>query len=377
MKNRDDIRAEDILGGIRSWVEIETPTTEPACVNQLMDKVEADYRRLDVRIERIAGRDGMGDHLKVRAPWGGDGPGILLMSHLDTVWPLGTLAERPVRIDGDKAFGPGINDMKGGAYLTFHAVSYLIRHGIKPRLPLTILYTADEEVGSPTSRELIETEAGNTRYVLVPEPGKLRGGAVVTRRPGWGQFHMSIFGRAAHAGDDHKAGRSAIAELARQVVRLEEMTDYEAEISVNVGVIKGGTRINVVPAEARAEIDLRVPTAEVGARMRRRILDLQPIDRKVRLEVTGGINRPPFERTAEGARLYERARRIAAAHGFELPEMPSGGVSDGNFTAAMGIATLDGLGVVGAGSHAVHEHILIPHLVRRALLMIGLIETLD
>ena len=365
-----------ILAGIRRWVEIETPTDDPLALNRLMDLVAAECAALGGAVERLPGTNGRGDHLRVRF-WPGDAPGVLVTSHLDTVWAHGTLAARPFRIEGDRAYGPGALDMKGGAYLGLHAVAEIRRRGWRPNLPVTLLFTSDEEVGSATSRALIEDTARASRYVLVPEPGKLPGGSVVTARKGWGRFDLTVHGRAAHAGAWHEEGRSAVAELARHVLALEALTDYATGLTVNVGVVRGGTRGNVVPAQAYAEIDVRAPDAASATAITERLLGLRPIGPDLRLEVTGGINRPPFERTPAVAGLYGRARALAAELGFELPEVSSGGVSDGNFTAALGVATLDGVGVVGHGPHAIDEHLLVPSLVPRAALMIGLLLRLD
>lgn len=358
-----------ILEGIREWVELESPTDDKVAVDRLMDRIQAQLAATGAAVERIPVRE-YGDHLRAR--WGGDGAGVLLLSHVDTVWPHGS---KRYHVDGDRAYGPGIYDMKGGAYLAYHALRTLAESGRKPPLPLTLLYTSDEEAGSPTSRDLIEAEARRNKYVLVFEPGNLPGGAVKTWRKGWGRFTLRVHGRAAHAGADHEAGRSAVAELARQILALEAMTDYAKGTTVNVGVIRGGTRLNVVPAEAEAEIDLRVMTAAEGGRMTAAILGLRPTCEGFRVQVSGGINRGPLERH-RAAGLYAVARRCAAELGFDLPETGSGGVSDGNLTASAGVPTLDGLGVVGAGAHAMDEHLVISSLEPRAALIARMLETL-
>ena len=376
--NTPRIDAAEILEGIRAWVEVETPSTDGAAVNVLVEKVSADLAALGATVERVPGRDGYGDHIRARSPWGGEGPGILLVSHLDTVWPKGTLARKPFRIDGDKVYGPGTYDMKGGGYLGFYAYRHLVRQAKETKLPITFLFMADEEVGSPTSRRLIEETARNQKYALVLEPGR-PGNAVVTSRKAVGRFTMSVGGVAAHAGAKHEEGRSALAELARQIVTLEGMTDYARGITVNVGVASGGTPgfANVVPDKAGAEIDIRCPDEPTSAEMVERILGLKPVGADVTLEVEGGINRPSFVRDAKVEALYEHARKIATDLGQELPEVATGGGSDGNFTAAVGVPTLDGLGVVGAGAHAEHEHLLISSLEPRAALLLRLLETLE
>ncbi|GIX48475.1 MAG: carboxypeptidase [Candidatus Tectimicrobiota bacterium] len=366
-----------LVAGIRQWVELESPTTEPAAVNRLVDLVEAQLRALGLQVERIAGRDGLGDHLRARTPWGGPEAGILVLGHLDTVHPLGTLHSRlPFRLEGNRVYGPGIADMKGGAYLAYNALRYLVERGETTPLPVTLIYNSDEEVGSPTSRGLIEETARQAKYVLVTEPGR-NGGCVVTARRGTGRFRLKITGRPAHSGVNHEQGRSALRELAHQILRLESMTDYARGITVNVGVAAGGTRANVVPAEAMAEVDLRVSTPEDAEAMVRTLLALQPVTPEVTLEVRGQLNRPPYTKTPAIDALYRHARALAAELGFALPETATGGGSDGNFTAVMGLPTLDGLGADGAGPHTYEEHIFLDRLVPRQALLVRLLQTLQ
>lgn len=376
--NAPRIDAAEILEGIRTWVEIETPSTDGVAVNVLVDKVCRDLAAVGARVERVPGRDGKGDHIRARSPWGGDGPGIVLVSHLDTVWEKGTLARKPFKIDGDKVTGPGIYDMKSGGYMGFYVYRHLVRHARETKLPITFLFMADEEIGSPTSRALIEETAKGAKYALVLEPARPNG-AVVTARKAVGRFDLEVAGIAAHAGVNHDLGRSAVAELARQILALEAMTDYARGITVNVGVASGGTAgfANVVPAHARAEIDFRCPDDATAAELVARIERLAPQGKDVTLRIEGGVNRPAFVRDAGVAALYEHAKGLAAEIGFDLPEILTGGGSDGNFTAALGIPTLDGLGAVGAGAHAEHEHILISSLEPRARLLLRLLETLE
>ncbi|HVM81187.1 MAG TPA: M20 family metallopeptidase [Stellaceae bacterium] len=376
--NAPRIDAAEMLEGIRSWVEIETPSTDGAAVNVLVEKVCGDLAALGAQVERVPGRDGKGDHIRARSPWGGEGPGIVLIAHLDTVWEKGTLARKPFKIDGDKVTGPGIYDMKSGGYMGLYVYRHLVRQARETKLPVTFLFMADEEIGSPTSRTLIEETARGAKYALVLEPGRPNG-AVVTARKAVGRFDLEVTGVAAHAGVNHELGRSAVAELARQIVALEAMTDYARGITVNVGVASGGTVgfANVVPAHARAEIDFRCPDDATAAELVARIEALAPQGKDVALRIEGGVNRPAFVRDAGVAALYEHAKGLAAEIGFDLPEMLTGGGSDGNFTAALGIPTLDGLGAVGAGAHAEHEHILISSLEPRARLLLRLLETLE
>ena len=324
---------------------------------------------------RIPGRDGFGDHLMVSSPWGRDEAGILVLSHLDTVHEIGTLAgPLPFRFEGDIAFGPGIYDMKGGACIALAALRHLIRTGQRTKLPIRHLFVSEEEVGSPTSRELIEREAARARYVLVTEPAR-EGGKVVTGRKGTARFDLRVTGRSAHSGARHQDGRSAIKELARQILDLEAMTDYSSGVTVNVGVIRGGTRANVVAEHASAEIDMRVPNPEIGAKAIARLLAVKPHDADTIVEISGGLNRPGYEKSPAIAKLFEHARELASRIGFELEDLTTGGGSDGNFTAAL-VPTLDGLGVDGKGGHTHHEQLYISSLVPRATLLLRLMETL-
>ena len=376
-RNEPRIDPDEILEGILDWVRIESPSNDAAAVNRMVDRVESSMQPLTSRIERTPGRDGYGDILSVRSEWGGDGPGILVLSHLDTVHPTGTIDEiLTVRREGDRVYGPGIYDMKGGAYLAWYAFRHLVRSGSETPLPITFMYVPEEEVGSPTSRAAIEAAARANRYVLVTEPAR-DGGRIVTARKGVAIFEMTARGRPSHAGIRHQDGRSAIKEMARQILRLEDMTDYALGLTVNVGVVAGGTGSNVVPAECRAHIDMRVPNAEVGEETCARVLALDAFDPDVALEVTGGMNRPPFEKDAGIEALFEHAKTLAAEIGFELEEVAkTGGGSDGNFTAALGIPTLDGLGVDGFGAHSHEEHLYYSSLEPRARLMLRLLETL-
>ena len=374
-------RSEDLLAELAAWVRIESPTTHAAAVNQVMDLAQAELARAGAAITRISGRDGYGDNLIARTnvPPGApsdDARHILVSGHLDTVWDLGTLETMPFRVDGEKAHGPGIHDMKAGSFLAFHVVCSILRQGVATRRPIVLLLTPDEEVGSPTSRELIEREAAGAAYVLIPEPAG-PGGAAVTARKGVGRFTLRIEGRGAHSGGAFQDGASAIVELAHQVLKLHGMVDLDSGITLNAAPVWGGSRPNVISPDAGCEIDLRVNSVADGARMERAILALQAATPGCRITVEGGMNRPPFAEDHGILRLYEKARAIAADVGIDLPKQHRGGGSDGNFTAALGIPTLDGLGCLGAGAHASHEHILWRHLGQRAALLAGLLETLE
>lgn len=371
----DELDPDALLAGIRRWVEIETPSDRPETIARLLEAAEEELADLPVERRRIAGRDGRGDHLVLSYnPEGSTDRHVLVLGHVDTVWPSGTLAERPFRIEGDKVFGPGIYDMKAGTYLGFSAIRDMARKGIVPPRPVAMLLNSDEEVGSPTSRALIEELAGEAAFVLVPEPAVGPRSAVVTARKGWARFEISARGRPAHAGGNHAEGRSAIREIARHILDLEAMTDYERGTTFNVGVVSGGTLLNVVPAEARMEVDMRVTSSREAEPMTSAILAYRAYDEDVALSVRGGMNRPPFERAA-AADLYAAASQLARRLGFDLPETTRGGVSDGNFTAAMGRPTLDGLGCGGHGAHAEDEHILISTIAERAALMLGMLSS--
>ena len=363
-----------ILEGIRRWVEIETPTDSPAQVDKLVSTVADGFRDLPVSIERVPGRDGCGDHLLARSAWGQDAPGILVLSHLETVHPIGFIGRLPFRIDGDSAFGPGIYDMKGGAYLAYHAFRQICASSERSPLGITQLFVSDEEIGSPTSRALIEAEGRKAKYVLVTEPAR-EGGKIVTGRKGVARFEVFITGVPAHAGSRPQDGRSAIRELANVIQTLEAMNDLKRGITVNVGVVKGGSRPNVIAEEAYAEVDLRVPTIANAEEMVSKILNLKSQTEGVSVKVTGDLNRPPYEKSNAGAALYEHAKTIAAEIGFDLIDMSTGGGSDGNFTAPH-TATLDGLGVDGKGAHTHYEQMYISSIEPRARLLHRLYQTL-
>jgi glutamate carboxypeptidase len=363
-----------ILDGIRRWVEIETPTEAPEQVNKLASLVAAEYRDLPVTIARIAGHSGCGDHLAVRSSWGQDVPGILVLSHLDTVHPLGFIERLPFKIEGDSAFGPGIYDMKGGAYLAYHAFRQLCAHPARSPLGITQLYVSDEEIGSPTSRALIEAEGRKAKYVLVTEPAR-DGGKIVTGRKGVARFEIYIKGVPSHAGTRPEDGRSAIRELGNIIQTLEAMNDIARGVTVNVGVVRGGSKPNVIPEEAYAEVDMRVPTTADADELVPKILNLKSRTEGVTVKVVGELNRPPYEKGNAGAALYEHAKTLAAEIGFDLVDTSTGGGSDGNFTAPY-TATLDGLGVDGKGAHTHYEQMYISSIEPRARLLYRLYQTL-
>jgi glutamate carboxypeptidase len=364
----------EILDGIRRWVEIETPTEAPEQVNKLADLVAEGYRGLPVIVERISGQNGCGDHLVVRSSWGQDAPGILVLSHLDTVHPIGFIKRLPFKVEGDSAFGPGIYDMKGGAYLAYHAFREICANGARAPLGVTQLYVSDEEIGSPTSRALIEAEGRRAKYVLVTEPAR-DGGKIVTGRKGVARFEIFVKGVPSHAGTRPEDGRSAIRELGNIIHTLEAMNDLSRGITVNVGVVRGGTKPNVIAEEAYAEVDMRVPTIADAEELLPKILNLQPRTDGVSVKVTGELNRPPYEKSNAGAALYDHAKALAAEIGFDLEDTSTGGGSDGNFTARH-TATLDGLGVDGKGAHTHYEQLYVSSIEPRTRLLYRLYQTL-
>lgn len=363
-----------MLAEIQGWVEVESPTTDAAAVNRMMDLVERSYRRTGARLERIPGRDDYGDHLIARSSWGRANRGILVLSHLDTVHPIGFIKRLPFTVEGDVAYGPGIYDMKAGAFLAFHAFREMDRLDRGGVLPVTHLYVSDEEVGSPTSRAIIEREAANAKYVLVTEPAR-EGGKIVTARKGVARFNVHVKGQPAHSGSRHQDGRSAIRELARVILMIEGFTDYAKGVTTNVGVIRGGTRANVVPEEAFAEVDMRVTSPAQAEEMVGKILALTSETDGVTVTVSGELNRPPYEKDERIASLYNHAKELAAEIGYDLLDLKTGGGSDGNFTAALA-PTLDGLGVDGIGGHTHYEQIRVSSLAPRSQLFFRLFETL-
>ncbi|MEA2928413.1 MAG: glutamate carboxypeptidase [Hyphomicrobiales bacterium] len=376
MQQAQSVNVGAIIEGIQRWVETESPTRNAAAVNRMIDVVQADVIGLPLAIERVPGQQGLADSLIVRSDAAASAPGILILSHIDTVHPMGTLAgPLPFRRDGEKLYGPGIYDMKGGAYLALDAFRHVVQAG-SAGLPVTHLFTPDEEIGSPTSRNLIEAEARRARYVLVTEPAR-DGGKVVTARKGVGRFEIRTTGVPAHSGSRHQDGRSAIKEMARQILAIEGMTDYARGITTTVGLVSGGTAPNVIPQHCHASIDLRVADDATGQEFEARILGLEPHDPGVRVEVTGGMNRPPFEKTPAIDALFRHAQSLARDIGFALEHTAmTGGGSDGNFTAALGVPTLDGLGIDGDGAHTEWEHGFVSSIAPRTLLMRGLLETL-
>lgn len=358
----------DMVAAIETLVRLESPSTDKAAVDRC-GAVLADMLRsagADVDVLPQAAR---GNHLRARVA--GRGRPVMLLGHFDTVWPIGTLERMPLRRDGDRLHGPGTFDMKAGIAIAMAAAAALRATGTS-HPPITMVWTTDEEIGSGTSRRLIEAEARQSAAVLVLEPA-LPGGGLKTARKGCGEFELIVHGIAAHAGLDPGKGASAIHELAGQIAAIEQIQDLPRGISVNVGIVSGGSRPNVVADEARATIDVRAPTREAAAQVEAALRALHPVRPGTRLTLQGGFERPPMERTALVAGLFARASRVASSMGRNLREGAAGGGSDGNFTAAAGVPTLDGLGPIGDGAHAAHEHIEVTALPWRTALLAGLL----
>lgn len=370
-------RQHELLALTCALVETESPSGDKAGSSAVVSLLASAASSISAvkSVERIAG-ESSGEHLRIHAHTENDKHRpLLILGHTDTVHPRGAIKERPWRAEGNRIFGPGVFDMKVNCAVALEALRACEAVGIQPRRRITILFTCDEESGSPTGRPLVEAEATGTRAVLVLEP-PASGGRVKTARKGTGMFTVRVEGRAAHAGLDPDKGVSAVLELARQTVRLHELNDPHNGTTVTVNVVNGGTHSNVIAAEARAEVDMRFTSADAGATVERKILTLPPFDSRAKVTVTGGINRPPLERTSKVESLYTHARTLASLLDIDLGEASVGGASDGNFAAALGVPVLDGLGVQGDGAHAVHEHILCDDIPFRGALLAALIGTI-
>ncbi len=361
-----------LLQHLRALVEIESPSDDPAAVNRANDFVADLAGDLAGGRARRHRQTTFGDLLELRfGPLRSKRKPLLLLGHLDTVWPLGTLRSMPWREADGRLWGPGVLDMKAGVVMALAALRALRQLGVAP--PVTLLLNSDEEVGSTVSRPLTERLALQSSAVFVLEPAQ--GLAYKTARKGVGQFDLHVTGVASHSGVDFARGHSAIREMARLVETVSGFTDLKRGRTVNCGVIRGGTRSNVVAADAWAEVDVRIAKAADAPRVEKLFRSLKVTDPECRLEVTGGINRPPMERTPGTVALFRQARSLAAGLGFALDEAATGGGSDGNFTSALGVSTLDGMGAVGDGAHAAHESIVREHLAPRTALLAAMIAT--
>lgn len=368
---------EEMLRWIGRAVEIESPSFTKAAVDQMGEFLATEFGAAGGKVQIHRHADA-GNHVQVDfVPRGANSrKPILLVGHHDTVWELGTLSSMPFRVADGRLWGPGALDMKAGLAQVFFAIRALQQmSGGIPR-PVTVLSVTDEEIGSHSSRQLTEQLAKKSIAVLVMEPGQGLEGALKTARKGVGEYRLRVRGKAAHAGVDFPAGGSAIVELAKQIQKIAGFTNMKQGLTVNPGVISGGTRTNVVAAEAEVRIDVRIVRASQAKPLEKKLRSLKPFDKRCRLEVTGELNRPPMERSRAGVALFAKAQALAAAmdsHGWKLKETSTGGASDGNFTAALGIPTLDGLGAVGEGAHAAHESVIIAELPRRTALLAALI----
>ncbi len=369
-------RREAILEAIRELVERETTSREESRLNEIAALLAGQLREIGGRVDLIP-QSGYGTNLRARFDFGHGGSerGVLVVGHLDTVWPIGSIERLPFRVTPEgRAYGPGVFDMKSGVAIAVESLRTIASWRLATKRPVTLLLTCDEEIGSQASRSLVEEEAKNAAAALVLEP-PLAGGVVKTGRKGIGTFTVRALGRAAHAGLDPEKGVNAIVELAHQTLRLAALNDYERGTTVSVGLVEGGSALNVVPACASAKVDVRFWTPEDGEKLVAAIRGLAPVTPDARIEVSGGINRPPMPRSEKNVALFEHARTLAAEIGFNLTDAVVGGGSDGNFIAAMGLPTLDGLGVDGAGAHAEHEHIVTDDIPRRAALLTRLMQT--
>jgi len=367
----------ELLAFARALVETESPSKDAAGSDAVVSLLENAAHSISsvTSVDRLPG-EGFGYHLRIRAFTASvDAAPIVFLGHTDTVHPRGAIAERPWRTEGNRIYGPGIFDMKANCALALEVLRACEAGGIRPTRPVTLLFTCDEETGSPSGRGIVEQETKDAHAVLVLEP-PASGGRVKTARKGTGMFTIEVEGRASHAGLDPEKGVSAVLELARQTVRLHELNDPATGTTVTVTVVRGGTHSNVVAAEARAEVDVRFASMAEARRIETEFANLKPFDERARIEVTGGINRPPLERTGKVEALYAQARQLAALLDFDLGEASVGGASDGNFAGALGVPVLDGLGIEGDGAHAEHEHIVVDNIPTRGALLAGLIATL-
>ncbi|MGC2193952.1 MAG: M20 family metallopeptidase [Terriglobales bacterium] len=367
-------RKDSITETTRQLVEMESPSDNKPAVDQLGALLAGRFEKIGGHAKFHRAQD-FGDHLQVDFAGARSGKAVLLLGHIDTVYPMGTLSTMPCRVAEGRLWGPGALDMKSGIALVLHALEGLRAwHSDSLPRPVTVLLVSDEEVGSSSSRRITESLARRSEAVLVLEPAYGIKGALKTARKGVGEYTIRVTGRAAHSGLDFEKGESAILEMARQITAVSKLVDRKRGLTLNVGLVSGGTRTNVIPAQATASLDVRVARMKDAHGIDRRLKALKPFNRKCKLEITGGVNRPPMERSAAVATLYQKASEIAQQLGWKLQEASVGGGSDGNFTASLGIPTLDGLGGVGEGAHAPSESVIISELPRRAALLAELIE---
>lgn len=378
-----------VLDTIEQLVTLESPSDVKAAVDRVSTVLASRFGELGGKVT-VHKAEKFGNHLQVdfvaskdsristrTREIGRRNRPILLLGHMDTVYPVGTISKMPFRVGKGCVWGPGVFDMKSGIALALHVLEALLQWngGVLPQ-PVTVFLVSDEEVGSTSSREITKKLATQAEAVLVLEPAAGPKGAVKTARKGIGEYTLHVEGVSAHSGLDFEKGHSAVVELSRQILRLSEMVDLKRGTTINAGRITGGGRVNVVPAEASAVLDLRVRTKKDAERVHRHLMSLRPFDRQCKIKVAGAMNRPPMERTPAVAALYRKAARIANELGWKLEEAAVGGGSDGNFTAALSVPTLDGLGAIGEGAHSRHESVVISELPKRAALLAGLISSI-
>ncbi len=363
--------ADDMTSLLGALVEMESPSTDKHATDALSRHLEILFRGLGCRTSLVPQTE-CGDHLRIE--WGSADEQLLVLCHMDTVWPLGEVKKRPFRVEDGRAYGPGVFDMKAGIVNTFFALKYLTERELSLNKKIVIVMNTDEEAGSRTSTPLITEEARRSTHALVLEPPEK--GAVKTARKGGGGFRIEITGKPAHAGGEPEKGLNAIVEMAHQVLALHAMNDFTTGTTVNVGVVTGGTRSNVVPASSVANVDFRAVTRAEAEALVEKVLGLKTVMPGTTMKITGGIGKYPMERTESIVECYLKAKQLAAELGFDLKESSTGGCSDGNLTASLGVTTLDGLGAVGDGGHAESEYVLVESMPKRAALLARLLETL-
>lgn len=366
-------KQQDMVRTLEELTNVDSPSTDKPHMDRFSSILAAKWEDASATVHTLEQKE-YGNHLRVE--WGEGETQVLLLCHMDTVWGAGETSRRPFRVENGKGYGPGAYDMKGGIVEALYAVKTLSQLGLSPKHRIVVLHNSDEEIGSPSSRPLIEEEAKKSKAVLVLEPSA-KGGALKTWRKGVGMFEVTVRGRAAHAGADYTKGISAAEEAARQILYLHGLTDLDEGTTVNVGTVRAGTRRNVVAEEAVLGIDLRVKTQEAANSVVPKIQGLKPIDPRVSVSVTGELNRPPMERNEKNLALFRLARTIGENMGIALTESGTGGGSDGNFTSALGVPTLDGLGPVGDDAHSQGEYVLLSSLPERAAVVAGLLLELQ
>jgi glutamate carboxypeptidase len=363
-----ETQLSEIIDELHRYVTIESPTHNKESVDEMGKLIASRFAQLGCTVQQIPQAE-VGDI--IRAEWGHGEEQILIIGHFDTVKPIGTIQKQPWRIDGDKIYGPGIFDMKAGIVFCYFALKAIIEKGLLPNKRIVFIWNTDEEIGSPFSVDTIKKEAIKSSVALVMEPAYLTN--LKTSRKGGGEFRIRAFGHSVHAGNDHEKGINAIEELAEQILKVQRFTDYAAGTTVSVGLIEGGSAVNVVPDYAQVRIDVRAKTAIEANKLTEQMHSLIPVLNGSRIEVEGGFDKLPMERTDGTIHLFHLAEKIASEEGFPIGEASVGGMSDGNTTSSLGVPTLDGLGAVGDGAHADHEHILIPHIPNRIALIIRLL----